>query len=293
MAIVNLTQNTPEWLAFRQTKIGASDINVIMGRSNPKYGNVEDLLKTKKTGVSKSYGNGYIAELGHKLEDQQRNRVELIEGGDFPPTVFQSDSYLFLAASTDGYNAEKNIIWEHKLVGKEKLELVKAGKMIPEYEFQVQQQLHCSGAKFCIFQVIDKTTKEVATLTVYPDKDLFSQLLVKAQEFYQAMQEEFTPEEMKTDYTDDLELLELVNEYAMLDRMVKRQKEVKKLIFERIQKEKVTCNGVAISVGKATETVKPDYEKYCLDNNLDLTGYTKTSYKKGAQRITIPKNYGE
>ena len=173
MAIVNLTQNTPEWLAFRQTKIGASDINVIMGRSNPKYGNVEDLLKTKKTGVSKSYGNGYIAELGHKLEDQQRNRVELIEGGDFPPTVFQSDSYLFLAASTDGYNAEKNIIWEHKLVGKEKLELVKAGKMIPEYEFQVQQQLHCSGAKFCIFQVIDKTTKEVATLTVYPDKDLF------------------------------------------------------------------------------------------------------------------------
>ena len=152
MKTLQLTQNTPEWLAFRQNHFNASEAPIMLGIS--PYQKRDDLLKEKAFGITKEYTEYQqkIFENGHKFENFYRNSLaEQIVGDDLYPAVGLSEEYQNLAASFDGITLLNDIIFEHKTLNS-KLENVDSIDNLPEhYKAQMEQQLLVSGAKKCLF----------------------------------------------------------------------------------------------------------------------------------------------
>ena len=75
MKTLQLTQNTPEWLAFRQNHFNASEAPIMLGIS--PYQKRDDLLKEKAFGITKEYTEYQqkIFENGHKFENFYRKLV--------------------------------------------------------------------------------------------------------------------------------------------------------------------------------------------------------------------------
>src|SRR5277367_1721436 len=94
MKFHNLEQNTPEWLEFRRTHIGASDAPIIM------LGNKEALLKKKIEG--KESFKTKAMQRGHDLEPMGRMMFEEGRGAEFPPAVITHDVLQWMSASLDG-----------------------------------------------------------------------------------------------------------------------------------------------------------------------------------------------
>ena len=152
MKTLQLTQNTPEWLAFRQNHFNASEAPIMLGIS--PYQKRDDLLKEKAFGITKEYTEYQqkIFENGHKFENFYRNSLaEQIVGDDLYPAVGLSEEYQNLAASFDGITLLNDVIFEHKTLNS-KLENVDSIDNLPEhYKAQMEQQLLVSGAKKCLF----------------------------------------------------------------------------------------------------------------------------------------------
>ena len=134
MYIVDLKQNTDEWLNFRQKRIGASDANIIMGVS--KFMEPEELLRLKQGKEKREQKDNYITSRGHIVEEKVREYYNIYHDLDLKDTIVAEDDSP-LMASLDGFDKEKNIIWEHKLVGASDFETVKNGELLYQYKPQV------------------------------------------------------------------------------------------------------------------------------------------------------------
>lgn len=147
-----MQQNTPEWLALRKNKIGASDANIIMGVS--KFMTPLDLYLVKKDlpPRRKINDNSFITDKGQWLESKMRAEIELETGCDFPPEIFIHAQIDYLMASMDGFNQKWKMGIEGKYVGQDAFILVQNwdGRFetfpLPEYYPQIQTQYVCSGA---------------------------------------------------------------------------------------------------------------------------------------------------
>jgi len=140
-----MEQNTPEWLAWRRTGIGASDTPKILGLST--HGDMLDVFIEKVYGVENE--DTYILNKGHEIEEQVRANYQITGDGDFPkacrqkkvvPTKNQRiiesiDDKEWLLASADGWNEEKRIGLEIKYTGEE--------NMNPETEVPMLFRVQC------------------------------------------------------------------------------------------------------------------------------------------------------
>ena len=160
--------NSPEWLEFRKSKIGASDANVIMGVS--EHSTILDLFLEKKNlpPRKKESNNTFILEKGHYLEEKMRAEVELETGCDFPPNICVHGQIDYLMASMDGFNAKWKMGIECKYVGQELFSKVEVWNPesnepfpLPQYYPQIQQQYLCSGAdKMAVVAITERVEME-------------------------------------------------------------------------------------------------------------------------------------
>jgi putative phage-type endonuclease len=158
MKIIELEQNTPEWLEYRLQTRTASELSTVMGVN--KYQKLNELLELKKTGKSKPISD-FLQKLfdkGHVAEDKARSILENEKQIKFKPLVGEIEiDGIKLLASFDGISEDHSVIFEHKLWN-EKL----AGQMMTmdiehHYLWQIAQQMLVSGAKLCIFVTSDGT----------------------------------------------------------------------------------------------------------------------------------------
>jgi putative phage-type endonuclease len=105
---VELTQGSPEWLAFREGRIGSSDAPVIVGES--PYKSTFQLWAERVTGtpVELDEGTKRLFRMGHLfetplLDHYAQERGVPVERGP----VFLSDELPFLSASLDGLAGDR------------------------------------------------------------------------------------------------------------------------------------------------------------------------------------------
>ena len=147
MKIIDLAQNSPEWLEFRRDKIGASDAPVIMGVSPFKtpyqlyLDKVENMHQPQNSAMKR----------GHDLEAEARQAFEAMyetlymDKITVVPYVVQSDIYEWMIASLDGLDMGKGVMVEIKCPGQKDHDLAMSGKIPEHYIPQLQHQLFVTG----------------------------------------------------------------------------------------------------------------------------------------------------
>jgi putative phage-type endonuclease len=188
----NLTQGSPEWLAYRREHFNASDAPAMMNVS--PYKTRAALLRELHTGIAPEISDQtqYLFDRGHKFEAASRGMAETILGEELYPVVASLDK---LSASFDGLTMAENIVWEHKTLNNElracfrNMETIApahrehaAGRELPlNHRIQMEQQLHISGAEKALFTASrwsdDGELLEAVHCWYYPDAQLRAEIL--------------------------------------------------------------------------------------------------------------------
>jgi len=156
MNIVELTQGTEEWKAWRSTRFTASNAPAMMGVC--PYKSRDQLLLEMKTGIEPKVDRNlqYIFDRGHRAEAKCRPIVEDIIGQElFPVTGERTLGRLNLGASFDGLSMNQNIVWECKLMNHNRRESLKSGLIPGFHHAQLAHQLLVSGAETGFFSAFD------------------------------------------------------------------------------------------------------------------------------------------
>lgn len=162
----NLTQGTPEWLAFRAQHFGASDAPAMLGLS--KYVTRSQLLAQKATGISPDVDEHTqrIFDHGHATEALARPIIEAQIGEDLYPVTMSMGK---LSASCDGLTLSNDLAFEHKQANAALMDSLRAGVLPEEYQPQCQQIMLVTGAKRVLFVCSDGTEENMVSLFVEPD----------------------------------------------------------------------------------------------------------------------------
>ena len=124
-----LKQRTPEWLKFRSSKIGASDIAIIMGISPWKK--PYDLW-LEKLGFDQETKTNRFIERGNNLEYNALKRFNEEFRCQCIPSVIVHPKHEFFMASFDGLDAEKKISIEIKCPGITSHKKIQKSQKVPK-----------------------------------------------------------------------------------------------------------------------------------------------------------------
>lgn len=242
MKQLSLIQGTQEWLDYRKTGVGGSDVATIMGQ-NP-YKKREALLREKlgkETKVS-SFVQARMDE-GHEWEEIVRKNLQE-QGYVFEPMVFELEPGLF--ASLDGIDLEKGKILEVKYTSVEELyNKVKAGQPPVQWWSQVQWGMLCSGMNEGLLICVHKG--ETAVYIAKTDIGYQKQMLQAAQWFLKDLAKE---RELGTSY----EGVDLVPEnFAQALRIIDLKREIK-YFEEQIEERKAEADLLAAQLLKEFDT---------------------------------------
>ena len=165
MELLSVVPNTPEWLAARDQYDCASDAPVMMGAS--KYKSRSALLQQRALGTVEEIdaATQSLFDRGHAAEAAIRPLVEARLGAPLTPVVGVLGKLL---ASFDGYNAKKNVGWEHKLWNESLAAMVRAKDLSPHYYWQLEQQILVGGLRCVIFTCSDGTPENCVHMTYAP-----------------------------------------------------------------------------------------------------------------------------
>jgi len=195
MQIHNLTQGSPEWLAYRATMRNASDAPAMMGCS--AYKTRAELLREVHTGVTPEVDAGTQKRFdnGHRVEALARPLAELAEqiiGAELYPVTGSLGN---LSASFDGLTMDESTGFEHKALNDDlRAAFADMETIAPEhreragcrslplmYRVQMEQQLLVSGAERVLFMAsawtADEELIEERHCWYYPDQVLRQQIV--------------------------------------------------------------------------------------------------------------------
>ena len=184
-----LTQGTPEWLAYRVTHRNASDAPAMMGVSPYKTRN--QLLREVHTGLAAEIDAHTQMRFddGHRFEALARPRAEELVGESLYPVV---GSLGTLSASFDGLTICDDVAWEHKTLNESLRAAIRqqggnANEFLaPAYRIQMEQQLLVSGADRALF-LATRWEGDVLTEERYcwytPDQQLRAEIVAGWEQF--------------------------------------------------------------------------------------------------------------
>jgi len=137
MKIVDLKQNTHEWLDFRKNKIGASDIPCILGISPYK---TPYQWWQEKCGFSE---NKYLPHMrkGHEIELELLKESSIEDNIDYTPAVCEHDEYDWAIASLDGFSLSSKRVLEIKYCNETRFRDFKIGSIPDDWFAQLQWQM--------------------------------------------------------------------------------------------------------------------------------------------------------
>lgn len=281
-----LTQGTEAWLAYRKTKITATDSAKILGVS--PYGSCYGLW-LEKTGRKPPQKSNPAMEYGTRMEDEIRVWAENKLGEWFPPEVVESKKDSFMMASLDGISADRKTILEIKTCGTKVFEDAKQGKIPDHYRSQGMHQIACvPEAEKVHFVFFHKG--EYAEVDLYPDWEFISKMIEEEKFFYEHhMITDLPPEMSEKDYLN----MDDSPEWSVLAFTVKlfnKEYEIEKARFkkfktewDRLKKDFIelsddgNCEGSGIRLSKSWRTGALDVEKMKADG-IDINKYVKSSF---------------
>lgn len=195
MQIHQLTQGSPEWIAYRTQHFNASDAPAMMGCS--AYKTRSQLLHELATGQSADVDAGTQRRFdeGHRIEALARPLAEKIIGEDLYPVTGSEGRY---SASFDGLTMAEDTGFEHKTLNDDLRkafarmdDFADADKMIElplQYRVQMEQQHMVSGCTRTLFMASKwdgETLVEELHCWYYTDMALRAKIVAGWEQFAQ------------------------------------------------------------------------------------------------------------
>lgn len=270
MKKLNIEQNSSEWLALRNNKIGASDAPVILGMS-PWITPFQ--LWQKKMGLLETPDNESMKR-GRELEPIARQKFIEEIGFNVFPVVALHDTIDYMMASFDGLSESGDILLEIKCPGFEDHEKA-MNDVIPEkYIPQLQHQMEVAGVK-SMFYFSYKNDKSYKIIQIDKDDNLVNEILQKEKKFWDCMQNLESPELIDRDYIqrNDEEWNQLAKEWIELSNLEEKKERVRKRLLEISGNS--NSMGAGIKLSKFMRKGNVDYKAIPNLKDVDLEKYRK------------------
>lgn len=196
-SLPSIEQGTEVWKTWRKSKVGSSDIPIIMGDSD--FDTPLGLFRKKK-GLEAEKDTNWAMTRGTENEPKVRALYELQTGFDVPPAILIHPDLPWAIASLDGDNEQESLIAEFKYAGAETHEEARQGRIPKKYFGQVQWQLFVSGRKRAHYVSLapDGMTVEIVGVTL--DPEYASRMIEKATDFYAHLETNVAPPMTERDF---------------------------------------------------------------------------------------------
>lgn len=274
--MINLQQNTPEWLEFRKNYLGASDAPIIMGVSPWK---TPYQLWQEKLGIAENYTYTSAMQRGHDLEDKAREFFTQKTGHDVYPEVVLHPTIDWMMASVDGRSVDGKVVVEIKCPGAQDHSIAKKGSVPTKYYPQLQHQIEVCQIDSIYYLSFDG--EDGVILKVEKDLAYISQMLQKQEHFWNLVNTFQAPDLCDADFenrNDDI-WLEAAAEWIDIQKRLRalqdREDELRELIGS-MAKDK-NCQGGGIKVTKVLRRGAVDYSKIPEIQGIDLEQYRRAN----------------
>ena len=276
--LINLEQNTPEWLEYRKTKLGASDAGTILGIN--KYSTPRQLW-LQKLGLAKEQETTQAMERGKRLETEALFKYVVEKGCLFSPMVIESNQYPFMMASLDGITIAMDKACEIKCLNMQDHVGVYDGKKIsPSHYAQIQHQMivGCLDEIDYVGYHPDSNVKPLYIITIKRDEEFIKMYLEKAKEFWDYVTTFTEPPKTERDYldyTNNLDFRAAEAAYVDIDDKIEKLEEQKKALRNKMI-ELSSGNNVMGAYTKMTSYVSRgtiQYSKIPALKEIDLEIY--------------------
>lgn len=241
MTYKHLEQGSPEWLEFRMSHIGASDISCIMGTNPWKSAKI---LWMEKTGRKEQREPTTAMLYGKMNEDLARDKYIKETNNFVIPSVMTSDEWEVAIASLDGISNDGKTICEIKCPLSSKLyDMASKGEIPAYYMDQMQWQLYVSKAESCDFFVfVDGSNFKL--INVKNDYERQKKMLEQAKLFWEHVTSDnlFACNSDDFDYIDDEDDNTLAMQYKLWkqfeDDAKEKMEEIKLILKTRHENKK-------------------------------------------------------
>ncbi len=271
--MIALSQNSPEWLEFRKTKIGASDAPIIMEVSPWK---TPYQLWEEKIGLKENVVN--YAMRGTLMEDEARQSFEQQIGMSMFPMVKVHPEKDWAIASLDGIDIEEKLIVEIKCPGKEDHMTAMKGEVPEKYYPQLQHQLFVTGLDMVYYFSYTPTSSKI--LEVKREDYYIREMVAKSKKFHDCVMNFTPPELTERDYVErsDKEWEALSSSYLNVQEKIKALEEEEKSIRENLISIASSSNsiGYGIKLSKIIRKGSVDYQSIPELKDVNLEKYRKT-----------------
>ncbi len=256
-----------EWLEWRKTKIGASDIPVIMGES--PYCTSYELWK-RKVGFSSDQQVNPAMQYGIDTECHVRQVASNALGVKFDPVVFQSEEMDWAIASLDGYAEDekgKRIGVEIKCCSESDYDLAQNGKIPPKYWGQVQWQMEVADLDEHYYAAYWKDN--FSLVKVERNEEYIQEAKASAEEFFECMVNYTPPPMTEKDYVliDDPEFEEMAQNWRQakqsLDECKRQEAYYREKLIERTDDS--NCEGGGLRLTRVEREGSIDWKKLYAD----------------------------
>jgi len=290
MKITNLEQGSEAWHEFRKNHIGASEISMIMG-SNPWKSAYE--LWLEKTDKVKPKGANKAMQRGSLMEEEALHEFIAQSKRFYEPKVGVFSKWHTASASFDGLSEDETHIVEIKCPGSKSYDDMLENGIPLYYRHQVEWQLMISKAEKADFFVYASENLNFS-YSVFPDKEMQDEMLVKAKAFWDCVQNDKRPELSDDDYElidDDYEFSKLANQYLEIDEQIKELESLRKAFKDSLIDYigKGNAKGYGIKIGSRSGRKTLNLEKLCFDYGIDQESLEKY-YRIGTSYTTITKS---
>lgn len=274
-------QGTPEWLSWRRTRGGASEIAALLGCAAHFPRTPYELWLTK-TGRAEVYVNESMRQ-GNRLEAAARSYVEASFSEVFEPQVAEQGRII---ASLDGATFDGKLIIEIKIpaagFGSDLWKYVAEHAKPPEhYLWQCQQQLMVSQAEHCIFCVCVANGDEIVECLhrdVFPDTAMHERIRQAWHEFLPFIDSDTPPPMTDRDVIErsDPEWSDAAQAYRMAKAALKNAENAEKSARERLQElaGEQSAKGCGVTCSRFWVAGNVDY-RAALPKDIDLEPYRK------------------
>lgn len=274
--IIDVEQNTPQWLDYRKGKIGASMAAAIMCVSPWKT----PLQLFEEIVFEKSSPPNAAMIRGSDLEQCARDWFNKTIGGDpFEPLVIESREYPWHLSSLDCARfVEGQIeIAELKLAGGEDHLTAIEGRVPEKYYPQVQHQMFDAGVDFCYYVSFDG--KNGVALRVERDEKYIKKLISTEMAFFRSTIDFKPPEPTDRDRIaiDDPEEVVKAERYCEISRLID-ELEIERADLKNALIENLKSPRVKIGHLEATKVVRKGtiaYDEIEVLQGIDLERYRK------------------
>lgn len=227
-----------DWLAWRQTGIGASESPALFSahKNMTKRG-----LWLLKTGQATPTDIGLFATTkGGEIETSVRDRYSLDQGLNFQPRLAVHDVYPWIKASLDGYDESTARIIEIKFIGEKRW----AEDEIQHSHFiQCQHQMLVTGVP-AVDYLYAKFDGQYKKKTIIKDATFQTDLLAKLLVFWDYVKNKIDPGYGPDDFLPitDPDLADMVKSYKF-----KSDKKLRPLIQKKMTHPKMMIDGIKVT----------------------------------------------